>query len=370
MIARFLLALVFLVAPSLRAHQVDAVQFVFQKLDHQWCLVGEMDIAYMLPETRMVHDGQPLSRKATMKAPPEELARIRKETENTLRKMMRVTWAGKDVAFRIEFPDFDKSPFSLPEEAADWALLTTRVVVDSQSSAGDFAVHWSKDEAAELIILTEDSENGEIISVSPGGTITLVSQQHGGTPVETPHSTTESWVRSGFRHVLPLGLDHMLFIIGLFLMVPKWKPLVGQSLLFTIAHSTTLALAVLGWVNMPGRPVEILIAFSIAFIGVENLLTKEVGRLRLILVFAFGLIHGLGFASVLAENLGDIPHGQLAWPLLGFNLGVELAQITVLCIAFVVFRPLKKWERTAQTVGSAIVTLAGLGWMVERIFLA
>lgn len=366
---RFLIVLLFLVAPSLRAHQVDTVEFEFQKLDDQWRLVGEMDIAYMLPETRKVPGGQPLSRVATMKAPPEELARIRKETENTLRKLMRVTWAGKDVPFRFEFPDFDKKPFELPMEAADWALLTTRVVVERQSGVGDLVVHWNSEEEAELIILTEDSEDGEVVSVPPGGTITLVSQQECGTSTTPPQSATESWILSGFRHVLPLGLDHMLFIIGLFLMIPKWKPLLGQSLLFTIAHSATLALAVLGWVNLPGRLVEILIAFSIAFIGVENLLSHKVGRLRFFLVFGFGLIHGMGFASVLAEKLGDIPRDQLVWPLLGFNLGVEIAQITVLATAFLVFWPLNKWERTAQTVGSVIVTLGGLGWMIERIFL-
>ncbi len=367
---RFLIALLFLAAPPLRAHQVDTVEFEFQQFDEQWRLVGEMDIAYMLPETRKVPGGQPLSREATMKAAPEELARIRKETENTLRKLMRVTWAGKDVAFRFEFPDFDKTPFELPMEAADWALLTTGVVVDRQSGTGDLVFHWNSEEDAELIVLTEDSEDGEVVSVPPGGSITLVSQKECGTSMILRQAATESWIRSGFRHVLPLGLDHMLFIIGLFLMVPKWKPLLGQSLLFTIAHSATLALAVLGWVNLPGRPVEILIAFSIAFIGVENLLTKEVGKLRLVLVFAFGLIHGLGFASVLAEKLGDIPRDQLAWPLLGFNLGVELAQITVFAIAFLVLLLLKKWERTAQTIGSVIVTLGGLGWMIERIFLA
>jgi hypothetical protein len=222
---------------------------------------------------------------------------------------------------------------------------------------------------AELIILTEDSEDGEVVSVPPGGSITLVSQMACGTSQVLRQAATESWIHSGFRHVLPLGLDHMLFIIGLFLMMPKWKPLLGQSLLFTIAHSATLALAVLGWVSFPGRLVEILIDFSIAFIGVENLLHHKVGRLRLILVFAFGLIHGLGFASVLAEKLGDIPRDQLVWPLLGFNVGVELAQITVLACAFLVFLPLKRWERVARTVGSVIVTLAGLGWMIERMFL-
>jgi hypothetical protein len=160
----------------------------------------------------------------------------------------------------------------------------------------------------------------------------------------------------------------MLFILGLFLLLPKWKPLMGQSLLFTLAHSITLALAVFGVVHVPGKLVEVLIAVSIAWVGIENLLTRKLGRQRLILVFCFGLLHGLGFASVLAEKLGGIPRDQLTGPLLGFNVGVELAQITVLCAAFLVLWPLRKWSPQVQTIGSAVVALAGITWAVERLW--
>jgi hydrogenase/urease accessory protein HupE len=352
----------------LKAHQVDTVEFEFQKLDTQWRLLGEMDIAYMLPETRGVPGGLPLSREATMKAPPEELERIRRETENTLRKLLRITFAGEEVKWRIEFPDFDKKPFSLPEEAADWALLSTRIVVDSRTQPGELKIHWSGEEESELIILTEDSEEGEIVSVLPGNEITLVKVEGGESATAVKQAAFWSWLVSGFHHVVPLGLDHMLFIIGLFLMVPKWKPLLQQSLMFTVAHSVTLALSVLGLVSMPSKLVEILIAFSIAFIGVENLVSKNVGKLRLFLVLGFGLIHGMGFASVLAEKLEGIPRDRLTMPLLGFNVGVEIAQITVLCVSFLVLMPLRKWENKVQVFGSVLVTLAGIGWMIERIF--
>jgi len=151
-------------------------------------------------------------------------------------------------------------------------------------------------------------------------------------------------------------------------MVPKWRPLMWQSLLFTLSHSATLALCVLGWVHLDSKLVEILIAFSIAFIGLENLLARKVSKLRFFLVFGFGLIHGMGFASVMADKVKGIPHAQLARPLLGFNIGVELAQITVLVAAFLLFLPIKKHTRLAQTVGSVIVTLAGVGWMIERMW--
>jgi hypothetical protein len=279
-----------------------------------------------------------------------------------------MTFAGKEVPWRIEFPDFDKVPFELPDDARGWALLTTRLVTDEQTTPGEFKVYWSGEEESELVVLTEDSEEGQIISVRPGGEITLVKvEKTGGTAVAAEQSSMQSWIGSGFHHVVPLGLDHMLFILGLFLMIPKWQPLLKQSLMFTVAHSITLALCVFGWVSLPSRLVEILIAFSIAFIGVENLFSHKVGKLRLILVLGFGLIHGMGFASVLAEKLNGIPTDRLAAPLLGFNLGVELAQITVLAAAFLLLWPLAKWTRAVRFYGSIMIVLAGTGWMIERI---
>lgn len=344
------------------------MELEFQNTGEQWWLLGEMDIAYMLPETRTDPDGLPLDRDVVMASPPEELARIRKETEATLRMLLRLTFAGEEVPWRIEFPDFEKEPFALPEELGNFALLSTRLVIDPVPGAGDLRIHWSGEQETELIILIDEGDDARIISTLRGGSLMLLNQAESGEslPVESPW--TGGWLQSGFHHVLPLGLDHMLFMLGLFLLLPKWKPLLGQSLLFTVAHSITLALAVLGWVSLPDQLVEILIAASIAWIGVENLVTRKLGKRRLFLVFGFGLLHGLGFASVLADKLGGVPRDRLTGPLLGFNVGVELAQITVLCAAFLILWPLRKWTLQVQIIGSALVALAGLGWMIERIF--
>ena len=354
--------------PSLQAHQVATVELEFQQLDAHWRLLGEMDIAYMLPETRNIPGGLPLSRAAVMKSSPEEFARIRKETEATLRKLIRLTFADQDVAWRVEFPDFEKKPFQLPPEAGDIALITTRIVIDAIPGGGELRAYWSGEQETELIILTENGDEENVVSTLPGGNLMLLNQSDSGksAPVEKP--LTGGWVQSGFHHVLPLGLDHMLFILGLFLLQPKWKSLMGQSLLFTLAHSITLALAVFGLVQVSGKWVEVLIAVSIAWIGIENLLVRKLGKQRLILVFGFGLLHGLGFASVLAEKLGGVPRDQLTAPLLGFNIGVELAQITVLSAAFLLLWPLRKWTRQVQSLGSAFIALAGLSWAIQRLF--
>lgn len=369
----FLICLLLLIAgllPTISAHQVASVELEFQDTGKQWRLLGEMDIAYMLPETRSVPGGLPLERHLVMASPPEEFARIRTATEATLRMLLRFTFAGKEVPWRVEFPDFEQEPFALPAEAGNIALISTRLIIDPLPGAGDLRIHWAGEQETELIILIEGGEEPSIISTLPGGSLMLLKRTESGAsaPVESPW--TGGWLQSGFRHVIPLGLDHMLFMLGLFLLLPRWKPLLGQSLLFTIAHSITLSLAVLGWVSVPGRLVEILIAVSIAWIGIENLMTRKLGRQRLFLVFGFGLLHGLGFASVLGEKLGGIPRDKLAGPLLGFNIGVELAQVTVLCAAFLVLIPLRKWTLQVQIVGSGFVALAGIGWVVERVFFA
>jgi hypothetical protein len=368
-LVRLLIVLWCLIVPAswLRAHQVASVELEFQHLEGQWRLLGEMDIAYMLPETRNVPGGLPLSREAVMKYPPEEMARIRKETENTLRKLLKFTFAGSDIGWRVEFPDFDKQPFDLPPEAGDIALLSTRLVIDPANGAGELRVDWAGEQDTELIILIDEGDDPKIISTLPGGHLILYQQQASGETVPVAHAVTGSWILSGFHHVIPVGLDHILFILGLFLLVPKWKPMLGQSLLFTLAHSVTLALAVLGYVTVPGKVVEVLIALSIAWIGVENLFIGKIGRQRLILVFCFGLLHGLGFASVLADKLGGMPQDQLVMPLLGFNLGVELAQITVLGVAFLLLWPLNAWTLQVRTAGSILIALAGFGWMAERL---
>jgi hydrogenase/urease accessory protein HupE len=353
-----------------KAHQVAMVEFEFQKHEKSWVLLGKMDVAYMLPETRNIPSGLPLSRDYVMKSSPEELVKIREDTENTLRHLIQITFAGTEIPWRIEFPDFDNEPFALPETEGNIAVITTRILMDPPTGEGELRIHWNAELQTELIILSKNGDTTNVMNTFPGGDLVLLNQTNAdiSAPAEKPFGS--GWVSSGFRHVLPLGLDHMLFILGLFLLMPKWKPLMGQSLLFTFAHSITLALAVFGLVNVPGKLVEVLIAASIAWIGIENLVVKKLSKQRLILVFFFGLLHGLGFASVLADKLENIPRNELVGPLLGFNVGVELAQISVLATAFLIIVPLSRWLRQIQIVGSAFVALAGLAWIVERLFFA
>ena len=176
------------------------------------------------------------------------------------------------------------------------------------------------------------------------------------------------YIGVGFEHIVPLGLDHILFVVALFLASPGWRSLLIQVSAFTLAHTVTLALATLDIVRVPGSIVEPLIALSIAYVAAEALVFRRMTKWRPALVFAFGLLHGLGFASVF-EDYG-IPEGQLVAALLAFNIGVEIGQIAVLAACFLVvgWARERDWYRWRVAVpGALMVGAVGLFWFVERI---
>ena len=184
------------------------------------------------------------------------------------------------------------------------------------------------------------------------------------------------FIVSGFEHIIPKGLDHILFVLGLFFFSLRMGPLLGQVTAFTLAHTITLALASLKIVSIPAEIVEPLIAASIVYVAVENIFGTRngggrVGLVRIAVVFGFGLLHGLGFASVLSDV--GLPEGRFAISLIGFNIGVELGQLAVIATAFVLLAlPFgrKAWYRSAIAVPASVV-IAGIGawWTFERVFL-
>ncbi len=147
-----------------------------------------------------------------------------------------------------------------------------------------------------------------------------------------PVATFFNYIPVGFDHIVPKGLDHILFVLGLFFLSTQLGPLLWQVSAFTVAHTITLALAALGYVSVPAAIVEPLIAASIVFVAVENIVLHGLSPWRPFIVFGFGLLHGLGFASVLGQF--GLPPGAFVPALIGFNIGVELGQLFVISIAF------------------------------------
>lgn len=177
------------------------------------------------------------------------------------------------------------------------------------------------------------------------------------------------YIRLGFLHILPLGFDHILFVVSLFLLDPRLKTVLLQASCFTVAHSITLALTALGFITPDPRIIEPLITLSIAFMAVENLLTGSVSRWRYMLIVIFGMVHGMGFASALAET--GLPRDALFTSLTGFNIGVELGQITILISAWLLVKYAvndKGWytKKIAGPLSLLIAVSAGI-WTIERI---
>ena len=179
-----------------------------------------------------------------------------------------------------------------------------------------------------------------------------------------------AWVAVGFQHIIPKGLDHILFVLGLFLLHGGWRSLLVQVTAFTLAHTLTLGLAAYGLVRVPPSIVEPLIALSIVYVALENTRQSRLSPVRLAIIALFGLLHGLGFAGALFE-LG-LPDEDFFQTLLLFNLGVEFGQLTVLLMAFlfVGWCAQRPWY-AARLAQPATIAIAGTGvfWFLKRIAL-
>lgn len=184
----------------------------------------------------------------------------------------------------------------------------------------------------------------------------------------SPLDTLLVYIRLGAEHIVPLGLDHLAFVLALVLSATTLRSLLVQISVFTLAHSLTLALGVLNIVVLNSLWVELAIALSIAFVAIENLFFKYRLAWRSVVIFCFGLLHGLGFAGALSE-LG-IPNGHFLSALIGFNLGVEIGQISFGLVFFLLFHKLIKeryFKRFVFIPGNCLIALAGIYWLVERL---
>ena len=305
--------------------------------------------------------------------PKEELLASFHQFEKQLYQQIKLSFDGQPSEFKIK-------SVAIPEPGYVKVPRISIIVLEGQApksakslvwyypmSFGDNAVrvrqvddknekwHWSawqwlkKDEASQPFSLTE---------------------------VFTQQSLTQiisTYTVSGFEHILPKGLDHILFILGIFLLSLHLRPLLWEVTMFTIAHTITLGLSMNGMIDLPANIVEPLIALSIAFIAIENILSAKLHKSRLFIVFAFGLLHGLGFASVLADF--GMPENDFATALISFNMGVEIAQVTIILLAYLIFdygvrRQLADDQQYRQVVvipGSLIIASIGLYWTYDRI---
>ena len=176
------------------------------------------------------------------------------------------------------------------------------------------------------------------------------------------------FIKAGFEHIIPQGIDHILFVLGLFFSTLKSRSLILQVTAFTFAHSITLALAALGFVKLQLSVVEPLIFLSIVWVAFENTFFKKTTKWRPLVVFSFGLLHGLGFATLLTEY--GLPKDNFISLLLAFNVGVEFGQLAVLLAAFMLIRLIyfrSENKNQLKIPASILIGCTGLFWFIESL---
>ena len=290
--------------------------------------------------------------------PEDRAARILSEVANH----SRIAFDGRSVEPRMEWKS--------PDPAA--AELVLRMTGAIPGGAKTFA--WSNSLRLGTYLLTLKTE-GEERALPPervwveGGEESRPFVLKAQVVPPTRGQVARQYLALGYTHILPKGSDHILFVLGIFLLSTRLKPVLLQVTAFTVAHTITLALTIYGIVSLRPAIVEPLIALSIVYVAVENVATSELRPWRIALVFGFGLLHGMGFAGVLSQ-LG-LPRSEFLTGLLCFNAGVELGQLTVILTAFLAiglpFRRRPWYRRRVVVPLSLAIAAVGLYWAIQRV---
>lgn len=320
---------------------------------------------------------------------PAERGRIIADLVELFRRRVRIRFDGAEALPLVTFPDYG-TPLVDGADPPTVLGLTARLAGRVPANATTLTFWASRGFPAVRLTVIEVS-SGRVVRQALGSaeesTPFALSGPAGGAASATRPASGESeptgvehvappwlivsavYLKLGFEHILPKGLDHILFVVGLFLLGSRWRPLLWQVTAFTVAHSVTLALSMHGVVELSPRIVEPLIAASIAYVALENIVTARLHWWRPVVVFGFGLLHGLGFAGVLTE-LG-LPRTEFVPALIAFNVGVEFGQLAVIALAFAIlgwFRDSKRYRPVIVIPLSAAIAALGLYWAVERAF--
>ena len=292
--------------------------------------------------------------------PPAEFEQAFRDAWPTISQKFSLTVDGDALPLEL-------GPVNVPnEENLEFPRIST-VTVTAELPEGDAGVviNWPG-EFGPLVVRQIGVDDGYSTFLSSGGSTEAIPRAGGSD--QTATEAFVEYIKVGFDHIIPLGLDHILFVLGLFFLALRMGPLLWQITAFTLAHTVTLALGALDIIRISPDIVEPLIAASIVYVGIENVLARGLTPWRPAVVFAFGLLHGLGFASVLSDfGLGA---SHFVPKLIGFNIGVEIGQLAVIAAAFIAFGILfgkAPWyfRRIAAPVSIAISVIAFF-WVLER----
>lgn len=328
-----------------------------------WEIEVLFDAGYAVPGLRNDTNTPAPSREWLVEQGESGWVPLKAEAERYLRECLTLKADGEPVGWRVEFIDFAKSPPDFPELLNDGAYFRMSITTDVSTVPSEMT--WADGLRPSFVLKLPGKDSG-YLTLAPGQSALVPSEKK-------QAAGRAPWIeafRQGFLHVLPRGIDHLLFVMGLFFYRRAWRPLLSQSLAFTAAHTVTLGLAAAGIVRVSGAWVEPLVAISLTVVALENLRPGEKKQtlLRHAIVFGFGLVHGLGFAGALSVWLK--PGSGFLPGLLCANLGVEAAQVVIMGTAWILTIG---WNRAPgyagfRRAGCQVIAGAGLLLALDRIF--
>jgi len=357
----------FLISTTAQAHEIRPaiVDFTFDKNDI-YQLSIKHNLEALIAEIGTAHDDTEESKNAQKynqlrTLSPEQLNAEFEKFSLEFLQNMQLSFDGKSQALKIL--DVDVPEVGDTELARDSVINIAGIIPENIEN---MSWKWDKKFGNAVLRISSESDPELFSSYLVNGD---ESEQ---VPIraikQTQWDTFKNYIKVGFVHIVPKGLDHILFVVGLFLLSAQLRPLLIQITTFTLAHTLTLALGIYGVVNVSASIVEPLIAASIVYVCIENIYSNKLSRWRPLVIFGFGLLHGLGFASVLGEiGLGS---GSFVIGLIAFNIGVELGQLAVISVCFLLvgfwFRN-KSWYRKLITIpASIVIVLIAIYWVLER----
>jgi hydrogenase/urease accessory protein HupE len=351
-----LLAIFMIVGATVNAHEIGTTR-VSALLQH-----GRYEIEVVTDAPSLVDklNGAPMSIEMTA----TELADRLVAGDERFRR--RVT-----VAFDGVTADPERISYSVQPAANALSPILATIRLSGASPKGAKAFTWSFGWTFASYALTAKNDPAADATDEwlEGGQTSRPFSLSAPRPLVTRLSVAERYLTLGFTHIVPYGLDHMLFVIGIFLLSGRVRTVLWQVSAFTIAHSITLGMSIYGLIAVPPAIVEPLIAISIVYVAVENLLLSELKPWRVALVFGFGLLHGMGFAGALSE-LG-LPRQEFVTALVTFNLGVEAGQLAVIAVAFALVGwqwNSRDWYRRRIVVPASLaIACTAVYWTVERL---
>ena len=353
----FLLLLISLMG-SVSAHVVEQFFAEIHEDEESWEVEVLFDVGYASAESRGDPDALAPEYAWLRERTPEQYEELMRGSEDYLRECLEFLRGEEVMEVDYHFGDFDHEPPEFYQNLIDGAYFRVSITPRDDFEFEEVRCRVQEGLRPKFVFARTESGETTYFTASAGEEVSIAE---GGVP--------SRWFifQEGFRHVIPLGMDHILFIVALFLARRQGRFLLQQSLVFTFAHSLTLGVAAAGFLTVSAVWVEPLIALSIVFLAAENLCLAKSLRRRFFLIFLFGLLHGLGFAAVLqkyfAESESFLTHLAL------INLGVEIAQITILICAWILtikwnqargYRPFTMW------MNWALIAIAGW-WFFARI---